>query len=158
MLSDSRSVLPCLCNNRRSHFTLTSSPVSIGSPPRVHPPRHKIIQLGILFLDLFRLSAQKLLPETWFDFSNIPTNLFFKKKPIWEFVFYLIPILIALYFSKGNNEKDPMKMTTYHAILDRRLGIYCICNLRVSAIEMFEGLPPRSNVIMQIILQHGTIY
>ncbi|CAI9264337.1 unnamed protein product [Lactuca saligna] len=53
MLSDSRSVLPGLCNNRRSHFRLTSSPVSIGSPPRDHPPRHKIIQLGIFVLDLF---------------------------------------------------------------------------------------------------------
>ncbi|CAI9260888.1 unnamed protein product [Lactuca saligna] len=54
MLSDSRSVLPGVCNNRRSHFRLTSSPVSIGSPPHDHPPRHKIIQLGIFLLDLFR--------------------------------------------------------------------------------------------------------
>ncbi|CAI9261047.1 unnamed protein product [Lactuca saligna] len=54
MLSDSRSVLPGLYNNRRSHFRLTSSSVSIGSPPRDHPPRHKIIQLGIFLLDLFR--------------------------------------------------------------------------------------------------------
>ncbi|CAH1441106.1 unnamed protein product [Lactuca virosa] len=92
MLSDSPSVLLGLCNNQRSHFRLTSSPVSIGSPPRVHPTRHKIIQLGIFFLDLFRLSAQKLLPKTWLDFSNIPTNLFFKMKPIWEFVFSLIPM------------------------------------------------------------------
>ncbi|CAI9262135.1 unnamed protein product [Lactuca saligna] len=57
MLSDSRSVLPGLCNNRRSHFRLTSSPVSIGSPPRDHPPRYKIIQLGIFLLDLFRIQG-----------------------------------------------------------------------------------------------------